>query len=584
MSKNPAPLHPWSLSHLLGRVARELDRNDSVFSLPSRRFFQHAGTSPLADTLGGQPVATPVGPAAGPHTQLAQNIVLSWLGGGRSFELKTVQILDDLDIERPCIDMQNVGYNIEWSQELSLEKSLLEYVKSAVILEVLGRWEPLLEKLGQPGGHAFELSVGYDLAGVKSEKMTRLIQGLRDASGIIETLRPEIRGPFAALREVPVSPEIVHTATISTFHGCPPAEVEGIVRYLMTAHGLDVTVKLNPTLLGFDNVKEILHDRLGYTDIPLVRQAFDQDQTFDGALEMINRMKDFAAGQGQEFGIKLTNTLVVKNHRGVMPGYQMYLSGKPLHVLAITLLDRLAEALPGVLRLGTCAGPVPVAFSAGIDKNNLPDAVALGLSPVTICSDLLKPGGYGRMAAGLRALVKEVNAVGNGLADLRTQAEDRAKALGYRDAVGALSAKLATTEGCRNYTREATEKKLRRVDATLRRFDCVACNNCVTVCPNNAFWAVSTGDEPDLAAKSQYLVLAELCNNCGNCTTFCPEEGMPHLIKPRLYTNEDFWHQNQEDGFLLIGAEKLRISGGNDEDRAVLARVLTGETDLILPD
>ena len=40
---------------------------------------------------------------------------------------------------------------------------------------------------------------------------------------------------------------------------------------------------------------------------------------------------------------------------------------------------------------------VPVSFSAGVDRRNFADAVALGLTPITVCSDLLKPGGYGRL-------------------------------------------------------------------------------------------------------------------------------------------------------------------------------------------
>jgi putative selenate reductase len=50
-----------------------------------------------------------------------QNIMLLWLGGSRIIELKTVQILDELKIPHPCIDVINVGYNLEWSQELRLE-------------------------------------------------------------------------------------------------------------------------------------------------------------------------------------------------------------------------------------------------------------------------------------------------------------------------------------------------------------------------------------------------------------------------------------------------------------------------------
>ncbi len=73
--------------------------------------------------LFGHYLATPIGPAAGPHTQLAQNILCAWLSGGRFIELKTVQIMDELEIPRPCIDMEDEGYNVEWSQELKLDQS-----------------------------------------------------------------------------------------------------------------------------------------------------------------------------------------------------------------------------------------------------------------------------------------------------------------------------------------------------------------------------------------------------------------------------------------------------------------------------
>ena len=78
---------------------------------------------PTATEMFGHHLATPIGPAAGPHTQLTQNILGAWLSGGRFIELKTVQIMDELEIPRPCIDMEDEGYNVEWSQELKLEQS-----------------------------------------------------------------------------------------------------------------------------------------------------------------------------------------------------------------------------------------------------------------------------------------------------------------------------------------------------------------------------------------------------------------------------------------------------------------------------
>ena len=100
------------------------------------------------------------------QSQLAQNVVLSWLGGARIFELNP----------RPCIDMQTIGYNVEWSQELKLEQSLDEYVKGMMLIQILqasGRleiepgFEPLL----------FDMSVGYDLEGIRSDRVKRSCVG-----------------------------------------------------------------------------------------------------------------------------------------------------------------------------------------------------------------------------------------------------------------------------------------------------------------------------------------------------------------------------------------------------------------------
>jgi len=256
-----------------------------------------------------------------------------------------------------------------------------------------------------------------------------------------------------------------------------------------------------------------------------------------------------------------------------MPGDNMYLSGKPLHVMAMTLLDRLHRALPGQLRLAGQAGPIPVAFSAGIDKDNVAEAVALGLAPVTICSDLLKPGGYGRMAQGLRKLRREMTeAAVTSLDHWQARAQNAAQAAGYAGAVAHRSAVLAEPAGCRRYTMGDTDKPLRQVDQQLAMFDCVACNNCVTVCPNNAFVAVPTGDITELAARNQYLVLAELCNDCGNCTTFCPEQGAPHLIKPRLYRDAANRLARRQDGFEVTAGGG--VTGADNGAATMIERIL----------
>ena len=76
----------------------------------------------LSVTFHDRVAGNPSGPASGPQTQMAQNLVLSWLAGGRIMELKTVQVNDELKISRPCIDATNIGYNVEWSQELRVAR------------------------------------------------------------------------------------------------------------------------------------------------------------------------------------------------------------------------------------------------------------------------------------------------------------------------------------------------------------------------------------------------------------------------------------------------------------------------------
>ena len=110
-----APLTPMGLGQLLERIAHEWETRNKIFDLPTARIWSPDADVDLSFEFLRRPCASPVGPAAGPHSQLAQNIVLSWLGGSRLFELKTVQILDELEIQRPCIDMQTIGYNIELS-------------------------------------------------------------------------------------------------------------------------------------------------------------------------------------------------------------------------------------------------------------------------------------------------------------------------------------------------------------------------------------------------------------------------------------------------------------------------------------
>src|SRR6185369_14770355 len=178
-----AELIPIPLPLLLRRAFLEYQREGKIFDLPEGRFFRGIPGLDLSVDFHGHRASTPLGPAAGPHGQLAHNIALSWLGGSRIIELKTVQILDELKIPRPCIDAANVGYNVEWSQELKLEQSLREYVGASMLVEILKASRLIGENV--PGDTVFDMSVGYNLDGIRSPRVRAWIAAMQNAAPLI---------------------------------------------------------------------------------------------------------------------------------------------------------------------------------------------------------------------------------------------------------------------------------------------------------------------------------------------------------------------------------------------------------------
>jgi len=554
----PAPLTPMGLDMLLGRVANEWETRQRVFDLPPARFWSGSSDVDMSMDFMGRVAATPVGPAAGPHSQMAQNIVLGWLAGARVFELKTVQVLDELDIARPCIDMETIGFNIEWSQELLVQQSLEEYVKAWMMIEILRRWEPLLAIIGDPGPHIFDMSVGYDLAGIQTEKVAGFIESMLDAGDEIDRLRSQIPEPFAEFRNYDFPTRISDTLTLSTFHGCPPDEIEAMVRHLMDVHGLDVIAKLNPTLLGFGRVVEILQQELAYEHIRLNRLSFVEDLEINRAVDLITDLSAYAAANQRRFGVKLTNTMVVNNDKAYLPDDPMYMSGPPLHVLATSLLDDLLNTMPGTFKVAGHDGPVQVTFSAGVSKENISATAGMGVAPVTLSSDLLRPGGYGRLEPTLRRLERDMVAAGvDSLDAWHRHSWDEARAAGFRGPAEAHMTDIVAGHGKKQYDLYAHEELPRSVDHDLEMWGCVACNFCVTVCPNDAFFRLPTPDGSGLDGRQQYFVLRELCNDCGNCLVFCPENGDPSFIKPRLFTDpERFAQEVDNQAFLVTAADE----------------------------
>jgi putative selenate reductase len=62
---------------------------------------------------------------------------------------------------------------------------------------------------------------------------------------------------------------------------------------------------------------------------------------------LIRTLQNVAAEQGLTFGIKLSNTLAMANHKGILPGDEMYMSGRALYPITINLFHKLSQDFNG---------------------------------------------------------------------------------------------------------------------------------------------------------------------------------------------------------------------------------------------
>ncbi|MBR6452274.1 MAG: putative selenate reductase subunit YgfK [Lachnospiraceae bacterium] len=382
-------MHPLSFPELMTAMASEYHAQGTIFG---ERKFYSANSAQMYE-LFGERMETPFGPAAGPHTQLAQNIIAAYVNGSRFFELKTVQKLDgeDLPVAKPCILAEDEGYNVEWSTELYVDEAFEEYVKAWFAVHVLAKEL----QLGNPDGMIFNMSVGYDLPGIQSPKIDNFIEGLKDASGtkifrdcktyLLKRLHNYRYLTKEDIENIPAA--ICRSITLSTLHGCPAAQIEEIATYLIEEKGLHTFIKCNPTLLGYEFARETLNN-MGYDYVSFTDFHFKDDLQYEDAVPMLQRLQEKADEHGLTFGVKLTNTFPVQIKASELPGEEMYMSGRSLYPLSIALATKLSEEFDGKLK---------ISYSGGADIHNIASIIHAGIWPVTIATTILKPGGYARM-------------------------------------------------------------------------------------------------------------------------------------------------------------------------------------------
>jgi putative selenate reductase len=376
---------PVELNLMLGIILKEYRKNNSIFGIPSELFYNPERNSHLRSSVFDQVIDNPIGVAAGPHTQLAQNIAAAWLMGARYIELKTIQTLDELEVAKPCIDMQDEGYNCEWSQELKIHESFNEYLNAWIIIHLLHHKLGFKSRLNT----VFNMSVGYNMEGILNSNVQWFFEKMQDCRSELKEKIKEIKEIYPEIEEIQIPAKISDNITLSTMHGCPANEIEQIAEYLLKVKKLHTLVKLNPTLLGPELLRNILNKKLNFkTIVPDI--AFEHDLKYNDALKIIKNLQKTAKTCNLIFGLKLTNTLESVNNKSIFDSEieMMYMSGRALHPVSVNLAKKLRDGLEGEISLS---------FSGGIDAFNISDTLACGFKTITMCTDLLKPGGYMRL-------------------------------------------------------------------------------------------------------------------------------------------------------------------------------------------
>jgi putative selenate reductase len=520
-----------SFERILELALQDYYTKGKIFEIQEKDFHKNIDNN-LEMKFFGEYLRYPIGPAAGPHTQLTQNFIAGYLTGCRYFEPKTVQIVDGKQMQemiaRPCIDVKNVGYNVEWSTELTVHEAKEEYIKASVLMQVLG----IELGLSEVKDFILNISVGYNLEGIQSKKISDFIDELKDAKDTeifkqcIEVLKKNInKFKRFKLEDIDkISSKITNIITLSTMHGCKAEEILNIATHLIANKKINTLLKCNSTLLGYDAVREIL-DNLGYNDIVLKREDFEHDLQFDMAKEIIAKLLETAKENNLRFAVKLTNTLPVVNTRNVMPGQAMYMSGKPLYPIAINVAKKIANEFKDIT----------ISMSGGIDKNNVLDVFNTGIAPITISTLFLQPKGY----ANNNMVLNEMKKAGKAPKGLDL------------DALNTLADKAKNDA---NYRNKGTGKVL---EDKLETFDCLkSCGICVDICPNRANMRVAV---EGLEANYQIAHVENMCNECGNCGMFCPKGGFPYLKKTTIYKNLEEYKDSKNPGLLRIGEDKFLL-------------------------
>ncbi|MBR5309802.1 MAG: FAD-dependent oxidoreductase [Oscillospiraceae bacterium] len=376
-------LRPLSFEKLMGLLIEEHNATGSIFGVKD---FYKAGRARLP--IFGMRIENPVGPAAGPVTQTAQGIIAAYLSGARFFELKTV-CPDNEKSEKPSTSIGDRTYSSEHPSELSVGEAFGEYVKAWYAIKLIST----AFELGVPEGFVFNMSVGGSLEDLKSEKMNSFIEGLKSAeyTPVWRECENWARAHMDELDGVDntyisdISPRVCASAVFVPNDGLSASEIEEAAAYLIEEKHLHTFVRVSPDLLGYYTIRGIL-DINGYDDIEISKEKMENGALYDDLKPVFLRLQNKADMNRLEFGVKVCDGLRIESAKET-PIKDGRLTGRALFPIAFSLAEKIANDFGGGLR---------ICFAGGADYYTASKLFNAGIWPVTVVSDIIRPGGLAR--------------------------------------------------------------------------------------------------------------------------------------------------------------------------------------------
>lgn len=382
-------MNPPSIEQLLRFMLSSFEQKGEIFDIPEKLFYKHWHYHTLYTEKHGHKIHNPIGISSGPLTQLAQNIVTAWLCGARIIELKTVQPNTVDNRIKPSIDIFNGAYNCERSQELSVEQAYDQYLTAWILIHILQHKLSLETYKRLDIGTIFTMSLGYTLSDIRSDKMQWFVDKMTDCSQEKAEKISAIKSIYPDVVTLNIPDTISNSFIVNTWKGCSARELEYICKFLVIDKKLHPSIKFSPKLLGFKSVMAILSAEHTF-EAEIKEEDFEDNIQYGEAISLIEDVTKISKEMDLEMTVKISNSLSCKNNTSQIPrsADEVFMSGRALHPIAVNLAAKLQSKFDGLL---------DISFSGGASASNIVNLIQSGFQTITVCTDLLKPGGPGRL-------------------------------------------------------------------------------------------------------------------------------------------------------------------------------------------